>query len=156
MAMRKMLEPVVAALLVAIAWSSAGAAEPLLDLSGLDHFAINVRDLEKSTKWYGDVFGFKVLHQWKTTTMVGRGAMKIGLFLRPDAVAVDDTDNKIVITHIAFLVDGDKFDKTLEQVKQMGLAVDGPEDTGIAFSFFFKDPDGHLLEVTTYHAVPAK
>jgi len=33
-----------------------------------------------------------------------------------------------------------------------GITIDGPDDTGIAYSAFFNDPDGHLLELTTYHA----
>lgn len=35
----------------------------------------------------------------------------------------------------------------------MGIAFDPPEDTGIAFSIFFKDPVGYEIEFTTYHAV---
>lgn len=147
-----------AAASIFLIWSAAAApSEPLLDLNGIDHIAINVVDLDRSTKWYADVFGFRVLRRWTTTVMVGRGNMKIGLFHRPKAGTVDDIDNKLAITHVAFLVDGDKFDNTLAQVKSMGIAVEGPEDSGIALSFFFRDPDGHQMEVTSYYgAKPAR
>ena len=107
-----------------------------------------------SLEWYQRVFGFTVLKRWNTTTMVGRGSMKVGLFLRPQAAPIADINQTIAITHVAFLVDGDKFDDAVKKVQAMGLKIEGPEDTGIAFSFFVNDPDGHLIEVTTYHPLP--
>ncbi|MDR6294312.1 catechol 2,3-dioxygenase-like lactoylglutathione lyase family enzyme [Inquilinus ginsengisoli] len=122
------------------------------NLAGLDHFAINIRDLQVSSNWYSDIMGFEVLHKWTTTWMIGRGNIKIGLFLRKTANPIPNPDELLLIQHVAFLVDGDKFGHTVEYLRSKGVTVEGPEDTGIAFSAFFKDPDGHSLEVTTYHA----
>jgi catechol-2,3-dioxygenase len=122
-----------------------------MQLGGIDHFAVNVRDLSASIKWYSSTLGFSILHEWNGVTMVGKGNMKVGLFHKPDAPTVDDPDNKIAITHAAFLVDGDKFDDALATIKDKGIQIEGPEDTGIAYSFFFRDPDGHQIEITTYH-----
>jgi len=138
-------------LMVLLAGSGAAQAQALTELSGLDHFAVNVTEMDRSVEWYQRVFGFSVLKRWNTTTMVGRGNMKVGLFLRPKATAIGDIDQTVAITHVAFLVDGDKFDDALKKVQAMGLKVEGPEDTGIAYSFFLSDPDGHQIEVTTYH-----
>jgi catechol 2,3-dioxygenase-like lactoylglutathione lyase family enzyme len=126
-----------------------------MELIGLDHFAINVTDLQRSADWYQRVLGFTVLHKWGTTWMVGRDNIKIGLFLRPDAKPLPDIDSQLIIQHVAFLVDGDKFADAQQALTQAGVKFDPPEDTGIAYSIFFNDPDGHLLEITTYHAVPA-
>ncbi|WP_375790690.1 VOC family protein [Bradyrhizobium sp. vgs-9] len=53
---------------------------------GLDHFAVNVRSLDASTKWYSDVVGFLVLHRWNGVVMVvGRGNIKVELFERKRA-----------------------------------------------------------------------
>jgi hypothetical protein len=52
-------------------------------------------------------------------------------------------------------VDGDKFDAALQDLTAKGVQIDGPEDTGIAYSAFFNDADGNLLEFTTYHRLPA-
>src|SRR5437868_2208885 len=99
----------------------AASTQPIMELSGLDHFAVNVKDLDRSTKWYQDVFGFSVLKKWNTTTMVGRGNMKVGLFYRPKASNVSDIDNTIVISHVAFLIDGDKFNEALARIKKWGF-----------------------------------
>ena len=121
------------------------------DLVGLDHYAINVADLTRSADWYESILGFGILHKWTTTWMVGRGNIKVGLFLRPNANPQPDTDTTILIQHVAFLVDGDKFANIHQQLQDKGVQVEGPDDSGIAYSIFFNDPDGHSLEITTYH-----
>jgi catechol 2,3-dioxygenase-like lactoylglutathione lyase family enzyme len=125
-----------------------------MELVGIDHFAINVLDLQRSADWYQKVLGFTILHKWSTTWMVGRDNIKIGLFLRPNAKPLPDIDSQLIIQHVAFLVDGDKFASAQAELAKAGVKIDGPEDTGIAYSIFFNDPDGHLLEITTYHPVP--
>lgn len=125
-----------------------------VNLIGLDHYAITVTDLQRSASWYQRVLGFAVLHKWSTTWMVGKDNIKVGLFLRPKGKPIDDIDNTIAIQHVAFLIDGDKFSDAQAQFKALGVPFEGPEDTGIAYSIFFKDPDGHLLEITTYHPTP--
>lgn len=122
-----------------------------ITINNIDHFGIHVTDLEVSANWYANVFDFKILHKWTTTWMVGKGNTKIGLFLRKSAIPVQNIDEKVLISHIAFAVDGDKFPNTVKALIKLGLHVEGPEDSGIAKSVFFKDPDGHQLEITSYY-----
>jgi len=123
-----------------------------LPLSGIDHFAVNVHDLKVSEDWYAKTFGFAILHQWPGVAMVGSGNIKVGLFEQPAAKPITEPGNLLSIAHVAFLVDGDKFESVLKSIRDQGVVItEGPEDTGIAFSFFIKDPDGNLLEFTTYH-----
>jgi len=134
--------------LLFIAIRAASAA----DFSGIDHVGLNVKNLDASVKWYSDVLGFGVIHTWQGVTMVGRGNIRIGLFSTPDATVVDDQQNKITITHFALAIDGDKFIGALRAIQAKGVKIEkGPEDTGIAYSFFFRDPDNHQIEITTYH-----
>jgi catechol-2,3-dioxygenase len=124
------------------------------ELVGLDHYAVNVADLPRAADWYQRILGFNVLHKWNTTWMVGKDNIKVGLFLRPDAKPPADPDKELLIQHVAFLLDGDKFDAALKELADKGVQIDGPEDTGIAYSAFFNDADGNLLEFTTYHRLP--
>jgi catechol 2,3-dioxygenase-like lactoylglutathione lyase family enzyme len=138
------------------AWALAGlfgaSVAAALPLDGIDHFAVNVHDLKASESWYEKVFGFRVLHEWQGVSMVGVGNIKIGLFEKPKATPVANPDTTLEIAHVAFLVDGDKFADVLAAIRAQGVPiVTGPEDIGIAFSFFIKDPDGNLLEFITYH-----
>ena len=118
----------------------------------LDHVGLNVRDLERSAEWYARVLGFEILHKWTTTWMVGRPPVRLGLFLRPDAAPVENLDQRLAITHFALATDAAGFEQAQARLRELGIAFDPPEDTGIAHAFFFHDPDGHEVEITTYHA----
>jgi catechol 2,3-dioxygenase-like lactoylglutathione lyase family enzyme len=56
------------------------------------------------------------------------------------------------IRKIAFAIDADKFPEAIVELKGNGADLSATEDTGIAYSVFFHDPDGHLLEITTFSA----
>jgi predicted lactoylglutathione lyase len=56
----------------------------------------------------------------------------------------------LVIRKIAFAIDADKFPEAIAELKGNGADLRATEDTGIAYSVFFHDPDGHLLEITTF------
>lgn len=122
----------------------------IMELDGLDHVGMNVTDLKRSVEWYKHVLGFRVLHDWPTTALVGRGSIRLGLFWRPDATVRPDTDKDIVIQHVAFLVDGDKFGDARQELIDKGIAIE-EQDNGVGYCVFFCDPDGHLLEFITYH-----
>lgn len=121
-----------------------------LCLERIDHIGLNVRDLTISFRFYKSVFGFDFVHQWKTTWTIGKDAIRLGLFQRPDARPVCNIDEAIAITHVAFRIDRAGFAAAQEQFKKLGIAFDPPEDTGIAYSIFVLDPDGHQVEIITY------
>ena len=122
-----------------------------MQLDFIDHFAISVKNLQTSFDWYQKVFGFEMFHQWKTTWLIQSGSMKIGLFERPNAATIDDLDNRIAFQHLAFHVSAEQFIAAQIELAAAGVQIDGPEDTGVAYSIFVSDPDGHLLEITTYY-----
>jgi len=54
-----------------------------MDLEGIDHVAMSVRDVERSANWYTGVGGFEQLHQgmWKgVPVFIGRGKTALALF----------------------------------------------------------------------------
>jgi catechol 2,3-dioxygenase-like lactoylglutathione lyase family enzyme len=122
-----------------------------MNLKAIDHVAVSVKSLEDSFRWYSQVLGFQLFHKFTRTWMIEKYGMKIGLMRRPDAKPVDDLDNQIAIQHFAFGVAEDDFQPTVDTLQALGIPFEGPEDTGIAFSLFLTDPDGHTIEITTYH-----
>jgi catechol 2,3-dioxygenase-like lactoylglutathione lyase family enzyme len=121
-----------------------------MNLERIDHVGLNVRDLATSAAFYSKVFGFGIVHKWTTTWMVGNETMRLGLFQRPSSSPVCNIDNTIAITHVAFRTDAAGLKAAQEQLVKLGIAFDPPEDTGIAYSVFILDPDGHQIEITTY------
>src|SRR6266513_2520323 len=55
----------------------------VMELEGIDHVALSVRDVERSAQWYIDVLGFERLHpgMWNgIPTFIGKGTTGIALF----------------------------------------------------------------------------
>ena len=123
----------------------------LKSLRRIDHFALNVKSVEVSAKFYETVFGFPIVNKWQGVWMVGNDMIRIGLFEFPNATSIDKPDERLVIAHVAFLTDEAGFKACVEQVEHLGIPHDPLADTGIAKSLFFHDPDGHELEITYYY-----
>lgn len=139
-------------LIAALCVSVSCACQAQVDVTGIDHVAIRVTSLEASAKWYEANFGFRKIQEWKGVWMIGKGNVRIGLFLIVKPKPVDDLPSRLVIEHYALGVSGDKFQAAIDQLRAGGVKLTEVEDTGIAYSVFMSDPDGHQVELTTYHS----
>lgn len=126
-----------------------------INLNGLDHLALNVKDMKRAEEFYTQVLGFPVIHRTETQAglkhiEVDAGNIAIALFESPDLDLENAhktmTDDGYL--HFAFGASYDQFDKTLQSLKQDGVIMDGePRDWGKSVSVYFRDPDGHQLEI---------
>jgi catechol 2,3-dioxygenase-like lactoylglutathione lyase family enzyme len=123
---------------------------------GLDHTILEVHDLSESLRFYRDVVGL----EYK-----GKDGPFEGLLVTPD-LALELYDGWPVggPRHLAFAMDRTTFEDTFERVRDAGIAYgDGPSQTenmkgpgpssgvhGSTDSVYFKDPNGHILEILTY------
>jgi catechol 2,3-dioxygenase-like lactoylglutathione lyase family enzyme len=123
-----------------------------MKLEGLDHIALAVRDVERSVQWYVDVLGLERQHEdaWDgVPTFVGKGATGLALFpLRASENSLGQS-NPVRVLHFALRADRENFLQAQRELEQRGIAFHF-EDHGIAHSIYFRDPDGHELEITTY------
>lgn len=123
-----------------------------MQLLRIDHAAINVKNLQITFDWYYKVFSFGIIHKWTHTWMIGNDVIKIGVFERPEGSFISDIEKNIIaIQHFAFLTDKVGFDNAIAELHKLGIPHEPVEDTGIAFSVFVTDPDGHQVEITTYY-----
>jgi catechol 2,3-dioxygenase-like lactoylglutathione lyase family enzyme len=121
----------------------------------LDHTIVPVKDREKSVEFYTRIFGFDDLGE-------------VGPFL---AVKVNDTLNfdfraseDFRSIHYAFAMDSQEFEDAFARIQESGIPygdspraqdnMKGPGMTtgakGMGKAVYFKDPDGHVLEIKTY------
>ena len=124
-----------------------------MDLEGIDHVAMSVADIERSAKWYIEVLGFEHRHQgmWEGIPIfVGQGTTAIALFPvgaeRPQAASAS-TGARLL--HLAFRTNRAGFGVAQQELKQRGIPFHF-HDHEISHSIYFRDPDGHKLEITTY------
>ena len=98
------------------------ACHSKVDVTGIVHVAIRVTNLDASAKWYEAQFGFRKLQDWKGVRMIGKGNVRIGLFLVEKPKPLDDFPSRLVIEHFAFGVSADRFQAALEQIRKIGRA----------------------------------
>ena len=123
-----------------------------MQLEGLDHIALAVRDVEVSAQWYIEVLGLERQHEgsWDgVPTFVGKGATGLALFPAREAPASSGKPDSARFLHFAWRSDGENFARAQEELKRRRIAFHF-EDHGIAHSIYFSDPDGHKVEITTY------
>ena len=124
-----------------------------MELEGIDHVALAVRDVERSARWYIEVLGFQRLHEgmWDgIPTFIGKGNTAIALFpANSNTRSTSSIRGDIRMLHLAFRADHDGFLATQEELKRRGIKFEF-QDHEISHSIYFADPDGHHLEITTY------
>jgi len=122
-----------------------------MKLEGIDHIAMGVRDIERSAKWYIDVLGFERLHDgmWNgVPTFIGKGTTGIALFPASHEPKLS-TQREIRMLHLAFRADRENFLAAQRELGKRGIKFEF-QDHEISHSIYFRDPDGHQLEITTY------
>ena len=115
-------------------------------MSYLDHCGVYVKDLENSLAFYKDVFS------WKEKTRSTHGEAKIAvldmgkglmeLVQRPGSPAAPPAGNW---THLAIHVPD--FTAKVKKLEAMGLELRKVTMGDGAHIAFFKDPDGHTVEI---------
>ena len=128
----------------------------MLTLEGIDHVALAVADVERSAAWFIDVLGFERRFEgmWGGIPMfVGKGETAIALFPRREshdsATPEPRPQNDVDMLHLAFRADRKNFLVAQADLKSRGVRFDF-QDHEISHSIYFRSPDGHKFEITTY------
>ena len=115
----------------------------MLGIRGVYEVAIKVRDLRRSEPFYRDVLGFEVGL---------RDARRPWIFMRAGAdgmIVLQEEPGEWPQQHFAFTVAAAHIDAAAAELRQRGVAVEGPmvHEWIPAKSLYFADPDGHDLEL---------
>lgn len=118
---------------------------------GLDHVALAVDDVQRSRRFYEDVIGLErvLAGSEPPVMMLAEGT---GLALFPslgDVAAWVGARQPGDIPHIAFRLDREAFATARGELAEMGMGSQ-VANHGISHSMYLRDPDGYLIELTTY------
>jgi len=112
----------------------------------LDHIGVYVKDLDKSLKFYTDIFGFPEEQRFSIgeskIVVLNIGGGLLELIQRPGAPAEPPKGSR---THVAFRIE--KYDALLDKIEKMGIELRRVAIEGRSRIAFFKDPDGHDIEI---------
>ena len=129
---------------------------PDTPMTGLHHVAINVRDLEKSVQWYGDVLGFAALFPYDTDDfqrliMRHASGAVVGLTRHNHADAdAAFSERRPGLDHLAFGVSSrEELEAWVKRLDDAGVAHSGVKETPATGSVLvaFRDPDNIQLEL---------
>lgn len=132
-------------------------------LRKVHHIALNVRDMQASRHFYGEILGLHELQGEEVPAtlkeLVARGKVSnfmtsdgtvIDLFWEPDLVPPHPDPQKAFTraNHLAFDIDPSLFDRAVEVLGQRGVTIDrGPVTRPTGRGIYFYDPDGFMLEI---------
>ena len=125
----------------------------MIEVEGIDHVALSVRDVERAAQWYIDVLGFerKFEGAWDgVPVFIGKGTTALALFpVRSNERSTSGGQAEIRMLHLAMRANRKNFVAAQDELKRRGIKFDF-QDHEISHSIYFRDPDGHQLEITTY------
>ena len=113
-----------------------------LRVAGIQHLNLAVADVERSLAFYRDALGFRTVFSKGETVWLSAGDDLLGLS-RGEPRPGEGFE------HFGFRVeDPERVDAWAEHLRAHGVEPEkGPYDRSDGRSVYFRDPDGHLLEV---------
>ena len=113
-----------------------------LRVKGIQHLNLTVADLARARDFYTGLLGFEVSFAKGDTVWLAAGGDLLGLSQGTPADAA-------TFEHFGFMVDGPAdVDRWAEQLRAHGVRPEkGPYDRSDGRSVYFRDPDGHLVEI---------
>jgi metallothiol transferase len=113
-----------------------------LRVKGIQHLNLQVADLARARAFYTELLGFRTSFAQGNTLWLDAGGDLLGLSqgAPPEARSFE---------HFGFMVESaGEVDRFAEQLRAGGVALEkGPYTRSDGRSVYFRDPDGHLLEI---------
>ncbi len=130
---------------------------PDLRIDRIDHVVLTVRDVDATCEFYRHVLGMDVVTFGAGRRALTFGQQKINVHSTANAHALV-ADRPTPGSGDLCFVTGAPLGDWMEHVKARGVALlEGPVArtgaTGPIESIYFRDPDGNLIEISTYGAV---
>ena len=113
-----------------------------LHVSGIDHVVLHVDDLDRARRFYVELLGLDVAHEFPGHCFLRCGTQMVGLFTHDGAL-----HPKTEMNHLALRLTAGDYEHATAVLREAGIAVSGRP--GDDHCIYFDDPDGHRLQLLT-------
>lgn len=120
--------------------------EPVVT-SGLSHVAIRVSDMERSIRFYTEMFNLEVTSKGEQMSFLHTPGTN-------DSFALFQADGEVThggLHHFGFFVDEKNFEKALRYAKERSIKIlggPGQWESGERY-VYIEDPDGYRVQIST-------
>jgi catechol 2,3-dioxygenase-like lactoylglutathione lyase family enzyme len=110
-----------------------------------------VRDVGLSVRWYQEVLGLtrafeEVWDDYPAVLLAGDSG--VALFPTDEPIQPSTLDS---LPHVGFRASRRAYEAAKEELRAAGIAF-RESDHEVAWSIYLLDPDGHLIEISTYES----
>ncbi|EJL6293243.1 VOC family protein [Vibrio cholerae] len=125
-----------------------------MKISHLDHLVLTVADIPTTTNFYEKVLGMKAVSFGAGRIALEFGHQKINLHQLGNEFEPKAQNVRVGSADLCFITDTVLSD-AMKHVENQGVtimegSVKRTGAQGVITSFYFRDPDGNLIEVSTY------
>lgn len=125
--------------------TAAGPAAGPIEVSGIDHVALRVSDVERSARFYAEHLGASVRSRSSSAVFMDVGAQWIALF-GPGVASTGFAPAPPGLDHLSFRPTSLKsLEERTRALREHGLDPRSPPGSG---RVYFKDPDGVILQLS--------
>ena len=127
----------------------------MIPIQGIDHVAINVRDLDKAVEFYTKVIGLKITSREPSKPGVEYfldcGPSLIGIIQANDMSVSHQFEHEgLGANHFSFRVHAKDFDAMIKRLEDHTVAIEFAKKREKSWSLYFYDLDGNKLEITAW------
>lgn len=127
----------------------------MIRILGIDHVAINVRDLDKAVDFYTKVIGLKITEREPSKPgieyFLDCGPSLIGIIQAKDMSISHQFENEgLGANHFSFRIHARDFDTMIKNLEKHLVSIEFAKKREKSWSLYFYDIDGNKLEVTAW------
>src|ERR1041385_3583050 len=129
----------------------------MVKIQGIDHVAINVRDIDKSVEFYTKIIGLKVTEREPSKPgieyFLDCGPSLIGIIQAKDFSKSHAFENEgLGANHFSFRIHSNDFEGMIKRLEEHAVTIEFAKKREKSWSLYFYDLDGNKLEATAWPA----
>ena len=118
-----------------------------INTGGICHIAIDVSDLERSTKFYTDMFTMDIASRSNKIVQLKTSGADDSFFLFKAEGLVNPRGCGMIHSHFGFRIDDSNFDKAIDYIKRNSIKIHPNPDREAGTFIYIEDPDGYVIQL---------